>query len=80
MLGSVDGMRLDRFVVGLTYDVGTTLGNYLMSSGFARPIQSDIPALVVPLADVKTILVRKTPVAKAADASSRGRKAKRKKR
>lgn len=33
--GSVDGIDLSRFVEGLTYEVGTTIGNYLLSQGWA---------------------------------------------
>lgn len=33
--GAVDGIDLSRFVEGLTYDVGTTMGNYLLSQGWA---------------------------------------------
>jgi CheY-like chemotaxis protein len=33
--GSVDGIDLSRFLEGLTYDVGTTVGSYLLSQGWA---------------------------------------------
>jgi CheY-like chemotaxis protein len=33
--GSVDGIELSKFVEGLTYEVGTTVGNYLLSQGWA---------------------------------------------
>jgi two-component system, chemotaxis family, chemotaxis protein CheY len=33
--GSVDGIALSRFLEGLTYDVGTTIGNYLLAQGWA---------------------------------------------
>jgi hypothetical protein len=46
--GSIDGIRLDRFVTGLVYDVGTSLANYLMAEGWAVPLDSDAPALVMP--------------------------------
>ena len=43
--GSVDGIDLSRFVEGLTYDVGTTVANYLLSLGWAVVSnQSDPPA------------------------------------
>jgi CheY-like chemotaxis protein len=35
--GEVDGIDLTRFLEGLTYDVGTTLGNYLLAQGWAQP-------------------------------------------
>jgi len=39
--GSIDGIQLSRFIAGLTYDVGTTVGNYLLSEGVAVPIDDD---------------------------------------
>jgi len=36
---SIDGVRLDRFRVGLTYQVGTTLGTYLLAEGWAEPVE-----------------------------------------
>jgi CheY-like chemotaxis protein len=33
--GVVDGIDLSRFLSGLTYEVGTTLGNYLLCEGWA---------------------------------------------
>lgn len=45
--GSVDGIELSRFVEGLTYEVGTTLGNYLLSQG-AAVISEEAPAPGLP--------------------------------
>ena len=45
--GSIDGIQLSRFVAGVTYDVGTTLGNYLLAEGLAVPVDESTPALVV---------------------------------
>ena len=47
--GSIDGIQLRRFVTGLTYDVGTTLGNYLLAEGLAVPVDERAPALVLPI-------------------------------
>jgi CheY-like chemotaxis protein len=47
--GDVDGIELSRFLEGLTYDVGTTLGNYLLAEGWAEPCSDDQPAAVLPL-------------------------------
>jgi hypothetical protein len=44
--GSIDGIQLGRFVAGLTYDVGTTLGNYLLADGYAVPAEPEAPAVV----------------------------------
>lgn len=46
--GSIDGIHLGRFVTGLIYDVGTTLGNYLLAEGLAVPVDENTPALVLP--------------------------------
>jgi hypothetical protein len=48
--GCIDGIRLDNFVVGSTYDVGTMLGCYLLAEGLAAPVADDAPALVAPIA------------------------------
>jgi two-component system, chemotaxis family, chemotaxis protein CheY len=47
--GAVDGIELDRFLEGLTYEVGTTLGNYLLSQQWAEPVSQADPAAVIPL-------------------------------
>ena len=49
--GSIDGIQLSRFVTGLTYDVGTTLANYLLAEGLAVPVDESTPALVLPIQD-----------------------------
>ena len=35
--GLIDGIRLDDLVVGYVYDVGTTLGCYLLAERLAEP-------------------------------------------
>jgi hypothetical protein len=47
--GSIDGIHLDDFVVGFTYDVGTMLACYLLAERFAEPVADESPALVVPI-------------------------------
>jgi CheY-like chemotaxis protein len=47
--GDVDGIDLTRFLEGLTYDVGTTIGNYLLAQGWAEPAAEDEPAAILPL-------------------------------
>jgi two-component system response regulator MprA len=44
LTGSVDGISLSKFLEGLTYDVGTTLGNYLLAQEWAEPVGEDEPA------------------------------------
>jgi hypothetical protein len=49
--GSIDGIQLSRFEVGVAYEVGTTLANYLLAEGLAEPIDPSTPAIVVPIQD-----------------------------
>lgn len=49
--GSIDGIQLDRFRVGETYDMGTTLASYLMAVGAAAPVVDESPGGIVPLGD-----------------------------
>ena len=49
--GSIDGIQLDRFRVGETYDMGTTLASYLMAVGAAVPVIDESPARIVALDD-----------------------------
>ena len=72
--GSIDGIQLDHFVIGLTYDVGTTLGNYLLAECAAVPVEQSTPALVLPIHDVAEVLF---PKSKAADAPGRRSRKKR---
>ena len=48
--GSVDGVVLSKFLQGLTYEVGTSIGNYLLCQGWAVPVSADTPDAVLPLA------------------------------
>ena len=49
--GSIDGIQLDRFRVGETYDLGTTLASYLLAVGAAAPVVDERPGRNVPLED-----------------------------
>jgi len=71
--GSIDGIQLSRFVTGVVYEVGTTLGSYLLSIGAAEPVDMDSPAIVVPIKDVVRILKHAKPVSEAADRPRRKR-------
>jgi hypothetical protein len=73
--GSIDGIQLSRFVTGLTYDVGTTLGNYLLAERLAVPVDESTPALVLPIQD-DTELEPGRPLA--SEAQDRVRRARRK--
>jgi hypothetical protein len=78
--GSIDGIQLSRFVIGLTYDVGTAVGNYLLAMNAAVPVESDSPALVLPIQDIAEIISQKSPLSAAADRSTRKKKTSRKRR
>jgi len=43
MKGTVDGIDLMHFEVGRIYDVGTTLANYLLASGYVIPVADTTP-------------------------------------
>jgi len=46
--GSINGIQLDRFHVGFTYDVETTLGNFLLGIQAAHRVRDNTPALLLP--------------------------------
>ncbi len=48
MQGEIDGIALDHFQVGAVYDVGTTLGSYLLALGAAIPIIDERPVPLIP--------------------------------
>ena len=47
----IDGVRLERFVVGQQYEVGNALGGLLVRKGWAEPIDLG-PALVIPFTEM----------------------------
>ena len=51
---NIDGVRLSTFECGRQYDVNSALGLYLIANGWANPVTSDEPAILVPLADFET--------------------------
>ena len=57
--GSIDGIQLDDFIVGFTYDVGTMLACYLLAERLAVPVADDSPALVTPIRKQVRFDVRK---------------------
>jgi|KBSSwiStaDraftv2_1062776.scaffolds.fasta_scaffold6633999_1 hypothetical protein len=48
MKGRIDGINLEQFEVGHVYDIGTSLVNYLLASGYAVPVDDERPAPIVP--------------------------------
>jgi hypothetical protein len=47
--GEIDGVSLDQFRVGESYEVGTAIGSYLLALRAAVPIIDEPPADIVPL-------------------------------
>ena len=72
--GSIDGIQLRRFVTGLTYDVGTTLANYLLAAGLAVPVDESTPALVLPIQDDSELESGKSTPSEAQDRPRRARR------
>jgi CheY-like chemotaxis protein len=49
LTGAVDGIDLSKFLQGLTYEVGTTIGNYLLAQRWAVPVTDAEPAAILAL-------------------------------
>ena len=47
--GSIDGLQLSRFEPGECYDMGTSLGSYLLALGAAEPVLDDSPPKIIPM-------------------------------
>ena len=47
----VDGIRLDVFLPGVQYEMGNCLGALFLSEGWAIPVDSTEPAMVIPLSE-----------------------------
>ena len=45
LTGNIDGISLRRFEAGEVYDVGTSVGNYLMACGHAIPVVDEQPTM-----------------------------------
>jgi len=72
--GSIDGIQLSRFVTGVTYDVGTTVGNYLLAMEVAVPAESDTSTVGLPFHDDTDVLFPGHAIAEAADRAPRRRR------
>jgi hypothetical protein len=46
---AVDGIPLARFKKGVQYEVGSNLATLFLAEGWAEPVGSDEPALIIPL-------------------------------
>ena len=53
-LACIDGVRLDLFAPGFQYEVGNTLGAYLVVEGWAVPVDDTRPAVLTPFTDLDT--------------------------
>jgi hypothetical protein len=51
---SIDGIQLDRFVPGCQYEVGNVVGAVLLAEGWAEPVTSDEPAVLISVSDFNT--------------------------
>jgi hypothetical protein len=48
-MSCIDGIPLDRFVPGLQYEVGNSIGALFLAEGWAEPVADEEPALLTPL-------------------------------
>lgn len=48
MHGTIDSFDLEKFEVGLVYEVGPSLGNYLLASRYAVPVTDEERAVISP--------------------------------
>ena len=60
-LQSIDGIRLDHFLPGILYEVGHTLGSYLMAEGWAEPVATEDPAMLIPMTEFEADLSPNPP-------------------
>ena len=45
-------MQLDRFKPGMLYELGNLLGSVFLAEGWAEPVPSDEPAMLVPFSEL----------------------------
>ena len=57
--GSMDGVELSHFRVGEVYDVGTSIGSYLLALGAAEPVPDRESSVVPPMGPTAGPLPRK---------------------
>jgi hypothetical protein len=55
---SVDGIRVDCFVVGAEYEVGNSIGALFLAEGWAEPLPLDSPAPYRPFSSDDLFTVR----------------------
>ena len=52
-LSRVNGLRLDVFQPGVLYEMVNALATFLISEGWAEPVLSDEPVIVIPLRNIR---------------------------
>jgi len=60
----VDGLPVDRYDVGHTYEVGNVLAEVMLAEGWAEPVADDSPGPLVSLPDTAPPPVRAKPVSR----------------
>ena len=58
-IAEVDGIRLDAFKPGVQYEMGNCLGALFLSEGWAIPVDSAEPAMVIPLSEFNADVPRR---------------------
>jgi hypothetical protein len=48
-LGCIDGIELNRFVVGRQYEVGNSIGAVFLAERWATPVEAEPPAMLNPI-------------------------------
>jgi hypothetical protein len=51
-VGCIDGLRLDRFVVGCEYEIGTSVGSLFLTEGWAELVLDRVAVEAMPLSEV----------------------------
>src|SRR5437660_584237 len=50
-MSCIDGIQLDHFKQGLQYEVGNVIGALLLAEGWAEPVISEEPAVLIPISE-----------------------------
>ena len=58
---SIDGVRMDQFHPGCSYEVGTLLGAVMLAEGWAEPTEVDEPADFSPFRTAPASIPRNPP-------------------
>jgi len=58
----VDGLRMDRYELGHTYEVGNVLGEVMMAEGWAQPVADNSPGGLVSLNETEPLPLDAKPV------------------